>query len=145
MKLRDVIIGAAFVLCAGLAINHRAHADSLIILGASKHVNTQNPHRERNPGLGFEHNGLMVAAYANSDYHTSVYALYPIYTRDLGHGFSFSLPAGAVSGYGRPVTPVILPALTFSTRYIAADITILPPLGHSMGIIGLQVRVEIGR
>lgn len=134
---------AIFLAIAALAFS--AKADSLILLGVSKHFGTDKPHRERNWGIGWERNDWMAGVYLNSNYRTSVYLLYPIFSYPLTERLTFALPIGAATGYSLAVTPVAIPTFTYRVgNHYHIDVGVMPPIGGKQTIVGAQLRIDTG-
>lgn len=102
---------------------------------------------EENTGLGYRSpEGWMLGAYRNSIGKPSVYAGREFATNLLNEGGDHRLDAGlmlgGVTGYGRPVTPAILPQLIYRMpegRSLAA--TVVPPIkGVAPATFALQMR-----
>jgi hypothetical protein len=112
----------------------------------SKHVGGGD-FNEQNTGLGYRSpEGWMLGAYRNSINKPSVYAGREFSTTLFGEGGDHHLDAGVmlggVTGYGRPVTPAILPELIYRMpqgRALAA--TVVPPIkGVTPATFALQMR-----
>lgn len=124
-----------------------ANAGDLIIMGLSKHFNTDTEHREKNWGLGYHgnvlgFNGISVGIYENSEFKTSLFVLKDFYHKQLTERLSFNVPIGAVTGYSLPVMPVALPVLTYDvSKKVHLDSLVIPPIAHRMGVAAVQARI----
>lgn len=99
---------AALACSIGLAYCSHARADTLGIDAYSVHVPARHDQTDLNPGLYYRlDNGLGGGAYRNTLHRASAWAGY-----SLGVG-PFALTLGAVTGYGRPVLPLIAPSVAF--------------------------------
>lgn len=102
---------------------------------------------EQNTGLGYRSpGGWMFGAYNNSLGKPSAYVGKEFATNLLGEGGDHRLDAGVmlggVTGYGRPVTPAVLPELIYRMpegRSLAA--TVVPPIkGVTPATLAIQMR-----
>lgn len=119
-------------------------ASSLVLVLASKHINTDKPHQERNWGVGYQSGQWMGAVYRNSYGKPAAYGLYTPFRYRLSDDIHFSTPIGLVVGYDdRPVMPMVLPTLSWqATPRLTLDVGMLPPISGS-GLIGLQMRIGL--
>jgi hypothetical protein len=111
----------------------------------SKHLGTDQKFNENNQGIGYvSPENWMVGAYMNSIGKPSVYGAkkfetdaYRLGPADLRAG----LLAGAVTGYGNPITPLLMPEVsaTFGERQLGLGF--VPPIkGVTPAVLALQLR-----
>jgi hypothetical protein len=111
----------------------------------SKHINTDQRFNQSNQGLGFETpNGLLTGYYLNSLNKPSFYAAQEMTTGPYNLGpvaFRGGLLAGGVTGYGSPVTPLLMPELTATYGDQTAALGVVPPIkGVTPMTLALQLR-----
>lgn len=111
----------------------------------SKHLGTDQKFNENNQGIGYvSPENLMIGAYINSLGKPSAYAAkkwetdpYRMGPADLRAG----LIGGAVTGYGKPITPMLMPEVsaTFGERQLGLGF--VPPIkGVTPAVLALQLR-----
>lgn len=110
----------------------------------SKHMGPGN-FNENNDGLGYRSDdGYMVGAYRNSLNKPSVY-LAKEFTTDpykLGPlGLQLGAVLGGATGYGRPVTPVVMPEVLGTMDGSTLALGLVPPVkGVTPATLALQLR-----
>lgn len=111
----------------------------------SKHLGTDRKYNETNTGLGFgARGGLLFGGYENSLGRPSFYAAkewktdpYRIGSVDLQGG----LLGGAVTGYGRPVMPLLMPEVLASMGDHSMALGLVPPIKNvTPAVLALQYR-----
>lgn len=125
-----------------------AHADELIVGHVSKHFNSDEKMRERNPGLGYktEVMGYHVQAgfYRNSYDRDTQYVLADVYEQPLLGKLSVRVLAGVVNGYSSGPRPFIFPMLAYPlTDKITLDTIVVPPVtGTTVFAFSLRYKVN---
>lgn len=110
----------------------------------SKHMGPGN-YNEDNSGIGYRSDdGYMVGAYKNSLNKPSAY-LAKEFTTDpykLGPlGLQLGAVLGGATGYGRPVTPVVMPEILGSMDGSTLALGLVPPVkGVTPATLALQLR-----
>lgn len=111
----------------------------------SKHIGTDQQFNEQNTGLGATtRDGLMFGAYQNSlnkpsfyaakEWKTDPYRMGPI-------GVQAGLLGGAVTGYGKPITPLLMPELIGLLGEHALALGFVPPVKNvTPATLALQYR-----
>lgn len=98
------------------------------------------PMNENNFGLGYvSPQGWMAGAYRNSLNKPSLYAGRE-FTRNLFGNVDGGVVLGGATGYGRPVTPLVLPELIYRNGDRRFAATVVPPVGGAPATLALQVR-----
>jgi hypothetical protein len=111
----------------------------------SKHINPDHQYNENNVGIGYlGPGGWMGGAYKNSLNKTSVYAgreaLRDLFG-DRNNGLRGGVVVGAVTGYGKPLTPMVLPELVYRMGDQSIAGTFVPPVrGMTPATVALQLR-----
>lgn len=112
----------------------------------SKHMGGGN-YDETNSGLGYRSpEGWMVGGYRNSIGKPSLYAgrefVGNLFNEGGEHRLDGGVMVGGVTGYGRPITPAVLPQLIYRMpegRSLAA--TVVPPIrGVAPATLAVQMR-----
>lgn len=109
----------------------------------SKHLGTNQRFNETNSGLGYRSpEGWMVGGYQNSLNRPSFYAGREFQADVIPNKLAAALMVGGVTGYGRPINPLALPALIYKMdqdRALAA--TMVPAIkGVTPATVALQLR-----
>lgn len=113
----------------------------------SKHAGNGLKFRENNYGVGYIHpSGWLGGYYRNSLDNDSLYFGREFKTNLLGSdvlGLDAGLIAGGVTGYGRPVTPLLVPELVGRIGKNKLAFILVPPVkGVTPATVGLQFRRE---
>ena len=114
----------------------------LVVGGWSKHY-TGKEYNETHRMIGFEYDDIQVVNFTNSyDDNSTLLA----YTPELGNLLPFipamdgkllyGYTAGLVTGYG-DIMPVLIPRVSYETRYISVDINIVPT---KVAAVSLRIR-----
>lgn len=132
-------------LILSLFLSWPAMADSLVLMGLSKHLHTQNWHQEKNWGVGYERDGYAAALYRNSENHPAAYFTKLLYLYGMSDEVDLGLSGGAAIGYRRCFfMPIIIPTVTIKVmKQARVDFGILPPIGKGPGLIGVQLRIQL--
>lgn len=116
----------------------------------SHHFNRHANYNERNWGMGAEYQfneiiSVAVGTYKNSIHRTTSYGgivWQPWHWEQFGFGFF----AGAADGYpgihGGKFFPLVLPVITFQTRYVGVNLIWIPSLKDKVdGCVALQLKL----
>lgn len=111
----------------------------------SKHLGDSRNLNENNTGLGYiSPTGLILGAYLNSLNKPSVYAAKEMKTEPYSVGpakLRAGLLAGAVTGYKKPLSLLLLPEVTGSVDDHTLALGIVPPMkGIAPATLALQYR-----
>jgi hypothetical protein len=113
---------------------------------ASKHVNTDVEHNERNWGIGIERRFMgrnwEIGAYKNSYYRNTSYVMTDLTQIAVSDRLRLRFNAGLVTGYRYPITPMIIPVWTLDMGHWGVDFLSIPPTPGHMGVFGLQMKVK---
>ena len=111
----------------------------------SKHIGADRKYNENNQGLGYvSPDNWMLGAYMNSLGKPSVYGAKKWETDPMKLGpadMRAGLLAGLVTGYGKPVMPLLMPEVsaTFGERQLGLGF--VPPIkGVTPAVLALQLR-----
>lgn len=111
----------------------------------SKHLGTDRKYNETNSGLGFAlKNGLTFGGYENSlgrpsfyaakEWKTDPYQMGPV-------GLQAGLLGGAVTGYGKPIMPLLMPEVVGSMGNHSLALGLVPPIKKvTPAVLALQYR-----
>jgi hypothetical protein len=125
-----------------------ANAGDLVLTLASKHFNANENMNEVNPGVGYRDGRWSLGEYKNSYSKTTGYVYYQLTDpyRLSSNLTIYPIVGALVGGYRLPVTPVILPVITYDvTKRVHFDITVLPPVVDKVTVIGVQARFSLGQ
>lgn len=111
----------------------------------SKHIGTDQKFNEQNSGLGYASpDGYLLGAYMNSLDKPSVYAAKEWKTDPYKAGpvaLQAGLLGGAVTGYGKPLTPLLMPELLGSYGDHMMALGLVPPVKNvTPAVLALQYR-----
>lgn len=111
----------------------------------SKHLGAKRDYNETNTGLGYAtKGGLLLGGYENSfnrpsfymakEWKTDPYRIGPI-------GLQLGLLGGAVTGYRRPISPLLMPEVIGSMGAHQMALGLVPPAGDvNVPVLALQYR-----
>ncbi len=110
----------------------------------SKHMNTDQQFNEKNDGLGYmTPNNWMMGLYKNSLGKTSAYLAKELQSEGFNIGpaeVKGLLTLGMATGYGSPVTPVVMPGL-LAGKDTQVALGLVPPVkGVTPATLALQLR-----
>jgi hypothetical protein len=111
----------------------------------SKHIGADRQYNESNSGIGYKTpNGLLLGYYLNSLGKPSVYLAKEMTTDPMNVGpvaFRGGLLGGGVTGYGKPVMPLLMPEVTGTVGDTTAALGMVPPVkGVTPLTLALQLR-----
>ena len=114
---------------------------------ASKHVNTQTPHNEKNFGIGVERwafgRNWLAGSYKNSYYRNSSFVLTELTSVEVSDTLRLRINGGIVTGYNKSILPGFVPIWTYQRKRWGVDVLIIPPVGSSTGIFAVQAKVKL--
>lgn len=111
----------------------------------SKHIGSKQKFNETNTGLGYAtKGGLLFGGYRNSLDRPSFYAAKE-WTTDPYHlgpvEIRGGLLGGAVTGYGKPITPLLMPEVLAAYQAHQLALGLVPPVkGVTPAVMALQYR-----
>lgn len=111
----------------------------------SKHLGADRKYNETNSGIGFgTKGGLLFGGYENSLWKPSLYAAKEWKTDPYRMGpvdLQAGLLAGAVTGYGRPIMPLLMPEVLGSMGDHSLALGLVPPIKKvTPAVLALQYR-----
>ena len=111
----------------------------------SKHIGADRQFNENNNGIGYATpKGVLLGYYLNSLGKPSFYAAQELKTDPVNLGpvaFRAGLLGGAVTGYGKPLTPLLMPEVTGTVGDTTAALGVVPPVsGVTPLTLALQLR-----
>lgn len=111
----------------------------------SKHLGTNKQYNEQNSGLGYvSPDGYLLGAYVNSLNKPSVYAAKEWTTDPYQMGpvqLQGGILGGAVTGYRKPLTPLLMPELLGSYHDHMLALGLVPPVKNvAPAVLALQYR-----
>lgn len=111
----------------------------------SKHLGTDQKFNEQNDGIGYRtEDGLLFGLYRNSLDKPSAYVAKEFLTDPLKLGpvnLKAGLLAGGVTGYGKPVMPLLMPELVGSAGDHSLALGMVPKIkGVTPAVLALQYR-----
>lgn len=149
-----ILVGAivASILCVMFSSDAKADMSDWCSEGwgvstvASYHIDRDTKHNESNWGLGFEcqvmeKGSLVGGVYENSYWRQSKYLGVTYLPYKLGPA-KIGAMFGAVTGYDRTVTPVIIPTIAFEGTRYGMNIGIIPSIDDGLAMIGLQLKMK---
>ena len=112
---------------------------------ASKHLGTDKQYNENNTGLGVLFNNGWGGGYYKNSLNKDSWYLIKELEKELGNvgpmKFSGTLDLGAVTGYNKPITPIVLPGLGMQIGDYRANLGMVPPIkGVTPATLALQFR-----
>ena len=110
-------------LLAALAITPAMAETTVGVHLATYHADRKAGYDEINPGVYVMHNQYTAGVYHNSEGHTSIYAGYTIPV------WKFDVTVGAVSGYQRGLTALVIPSI--KTPWYGLRVAFLPPVPNA--------------
>ena len=139
------------LLIVGAGIWASAKADLWLVSTVASWHEKDNGYNEQNFGLGFEYGisdstRLTVGQYRNSFYRNSIYGALQTkwFCGVLVVQVCAATAAGFVSGYNgqyeEVYSPMVVPVVTVEGRHLGANLMVIPGLGGSGWIFGLQVK-----
>lgn len=109
----------------------------------SKHINSDKKYNEQNNGIGYKTNdGYLAGIYKNSLDKTSVYGGKEFQSDPiLDDKLRLALVLGLVSGYNKPVTPLVLPEVLYGNKEHELALGMVPPIKNvTPATLALQYR-----
>lgn len=111
----------------------------------SKHIGADRDYNENNTGLGYvTPDGLMFGAYLNSLRKPSIYAAKEWKTDPYSVGplqIRGGLLGGAVTGYEKPIQPLLMPEVLGAIGDHAIALGLVPPIKNvTPAVLALQYR-----
>lgn len=109
----------------------------------SKHINTDKDFNEQNHGIGYKTNdGYLAGIYKNSLNKTSLYGGKEFQSDPiLDDKLRLAIVLGLVSGYNKPVTPLVLPEVLYGNKEHELALGMVPPIKNiTPATLALQYR-----
>lgn len=126
--LWGMIVGAALAVCSEVS-----HADAVWVMTNSYHFDRSGNMNEQNPGLMYEHNGVVTGVYKNSYSKTTAFVggvWRPVQIGD----FQAGIVAGVGTGYDRPFGAAVVASYSFGKFAVQAVVVPVPK-----GVVTLQL------
>lgn len=136
------------IVLAALACSEAKAEEPWAVASLGSHHFSDDHFNQRNLGFGFEYPtsrrrlAAVGGAYDNSFERTSVYGGVAWTPLGVGGVAWLGFVAGAITGYGHPVLPLILPTVQFEHRRVGLNVFYAPRIKDGASVLGFQAKVR---